>query len=162
MCESKEWTVNGICQKWFIPVVNPTNASSSQPWLFPMRGSVLMLFCDKQVRIDNRLHGTFFQTMHFMQKKYERLNMGPIDDHVNDLAIPLPCTCESGQSMKITQKQNNSSGWGIMSLDLLNTALMMRPLNWFYHRSLSGTTGGSETIDVIPILNNCFPPIAPN
>ena len=49
-----------------------------------------------------------------------------------------------------------------MSLDLLNTALMMMPLNWFYHRSLSGTTGGSETIDVIPILNNCFPPIAPN
>lgn len=49
-----------------------------------------------------------------------------------------------------------------MSLDLLNTALMMRPLNWFYHRSLSGTTGGSETIDVIPILNKCFPPIAPN
>ena len=49
-----------------------------------------------------------------------------------------------------------------MSLDLLNTALMMRPLNWFYHRSLSGTTGGIETIDVIPILNNCFPPIAPN
>lgn len=69
-----------------------------------------MLFCDKQVRIDNRLHGTFFQTMHFMQKKYERLNMGPIDDHVNELAIPLPCTCESGQSMKITQKQNISSG----------------------------------------------------